>query len=145
MSPLRRLRTILAIALLALLVPMAASADAPTESTTILVHEDVPNPCRPGEVQTVTIVFTIATHEHPNVKVRVISSELTQTDGFVGSGRQTSIHHHGLERVNVKHRLHHPDTGERFSVTIRLWEDETTGEILSGSPVPAMRCIRGRA
>lgn len=142
MHVLRRLRIVLAIAVMALLVPVAAAADEPVTSTVVLVHEDEPNPCRPGETNTVTIVFTLETHEHNNNVVRVLSADESTDDGFVGSGHQTDVFVNGIRRTTVKHMMHNPETGERFSVTIRFWLDLETFEIVKGLDMPELRCIR---
>lgn len=130
---------------LTLALSPAAMADEPEVTTFVDVHEAEPNPCDPSETQRVEIVFTVKTHEHNNNIVRVISTELSTDDGFVGKGHQNDVFVNGIRRITVKHIMHHPETGERFSVTIRLWIDLETGEIVKGSGAPTFKCIRSAA
>lgn len=144
MRHLLRTPTVLLVAVLAIIlaVPGVALADQPQVSTVVVVEENQTNPCDPSETHDVTIVFTLKTHNHNNNVVRVIDAELSTDDGFVGGGHQTDVTVNDIRRIMVKHMMHHPETGERFSVTIRLWIDLETGEIIKGSGMPTFDCIR---
>jgi hypothetical protein len=136
----RLLVVLLSVLALAFTVPGVAGADQPQDWTDVIVHEDAVSPC--GTLHTVTIVFSFRSHEHNNNAVSVADAELTTDDGFIGKGHQTDVFVHGVRRTTTNHMLHHPETGERFSVKVRFWMDMNTGEFIKGSPVPTFRCIQ---
>ncbi len=138
----RRSVFVVALLMMALAVPSVAAADPPVVTTGTFMELDQPNPCRPGETNDVTIDFTLKTHVHEHNTVRLLKTESRSDDGFVGNGVQAEVIGQRADRVVVKFINNHPDTGEKYSVTVRFVLDLATGELLSGSFKPAFRCIR---
>ena len=50
-----------------------------------------PDPCHPDQNEEVTLVFTYSWHAHQNMTLRTVTTLSTSTNGYVGTGHETSV------------------------------------------------------
>jgi len=115
-----------------------ASADAPITFEEVVVFEDV-NPCS-GEVQEITIIFSVRIHEHRNNFVGTAQRSGTTSDGWVMvSGNDSFVENRGGARGHFNDIWLSPD-GAKFQANgmfnFNANKNEATVERLT------LRCIR---
>jgi hypothetical protein len=114
------------LSVVALAFAAPASADSPTEMTSVDVFTDV-NRCT-GTLVTVTIASTVYVHEHGSRVSLHGERTITTSDGFVGRGTDTRVDNGQIFMFRLTDIVTNA-SGDRFRAHMVLVVDLSTGTL----------------
>ena len=109
------------------LMAAPAVADDPIVITDTVVFTDV-NPCT-GLEHEITRDFTIKVREHRNNTVLQVDNSVVTSDGYEGTGHETTVISKNVETGTINYVVDNPDTGAKYMVKIHFTFDTNQGEL----------------
>ena len=135
----KTLGALVAGAMLVVLSAAPAMADKPFTINDSITFTDV-NPCT-GLEHEIARDFTLTIHEHRNNTVIQVDNTVVTSDGYEGTGHETTVLNKNVETGSINYVVDNPDTGAKYMVKINFRFDVKAGELDAERVV--FNCVKG--